>query len=77
MFSKKVLTSTEDLSAAIAARSELRVVAVAAVNLVELGAELLVYQRDAALGAQEARLMPVLVFVRQILGNNRWGFYNC
>lgn len=57
------LTSTEDLAAAIAPACELSVVAVAAVDLVELGAELLVHQRHAALGAEEASLVPVLVFV--------------
>lgn len=61
-------SSAEDLSAAVAAGSELRVIAVAAVDLVYLGAELLVHQRHAALGAQEARLVPVLVLVGQILG---------
>lgn len=60
-------SSTEHFTAAITAASKLGIVAVAAVDLVELGAELLVYQRDAALGAQEAGLVPVLVFVRQVL----------
>jgi len=59
---------TEDLAAAIAAGGELGVVAVAAVDVVRLGAELLVHQGHSTLGAQEARFVPVLVLVRQILG---------
>lgn len=62
-----VLTSTEDLATAIAAGGKLSVVAVAAVDVVRLRAELLVHQGHSALGAQEAGLMPVLVLVRQIL----------
>lgn len=61
------LTSTEDVTAAIAAAGELGIIAVAAVDLVELGAELFIHQRDPALRAQETCFMPVLVFVRQIL----------
>lgn len=64
------LTSTEDVTTAIAAACELSIIAVAAIDLVELGAELLVHQRDAALRAQEASFVPVLVFVRQILRKN-------
>lgn len=60
-------SSPEYLAAAITAASELRIVAVAAVDLVKLGAELLVHQRDAALGAEETGLVPMLVFVRQVL----------
>lgn len=59
--------SAEDLAASITTAGELRVIAVTAVDLVELGAELLVYQRDAALGAEEAGFVPVLVLVRQVL----------
>lgn len=66
--------SAEHLAAAIATAGELGIVAVAAVDLVELRAELLVYQRDAALGAEEASLMPVLVFVRQVLRVDADGF---
>jgi hypothetical protein len=65
------LTGSEDFSAAIAARSELRVIAVAAVDLIGLGAELLVHQGDTALVAQEAGFMPVLVFVGQVLKQTR------
>jgi hypothetical protein len=61
------LTGSEDFSAAIAAGSELRVIAVTAVDLIGLGAELLVHQGHTALVAQEAGLMPVLVFVGQVL----------
>ena len=62
-----LLTRPEDLSAAIATRGELGVVAVAAVDLVRFGAELLVHQRHATLAAQEARFVPVLVFVGKVL----------
>jgi len=61
-------SSFEDLATAVATRGELLVVAVAAEDLVQLGTELLVDQRDATLVAQETRLVPVLVLVRQILG---------
>jgi hypothetical protein len=61
------LTGSEDFPAAIAAGSELRVIAIATVDLIGLGAELLVHQGDPALVAQEAGLMPVLVFVGQVL----------
>jgi hypothetical protein len=68
-FDKKMfaLTGSEDFSAAIAAGSELCVIAVATVDLIGLGAELLVHQGDTAFVAQEAGLMPVLVFVGQVL----------
>jgi hypothetical protein len=65
------LTGSENFSAAIAAGSELRVIAVATVDLIGLGAELLVHQGDTALVAQEAGLMPVLVFVGQVLKQKR------
>lgn len=58
----------EDLSASVAARRELRVVARAAVYLFHLAPELLVHERHLALLAQEALLVPVLVLVRQVLG---------
>lgn len=62
-----LLTSFEDLATTIATGGELLIVTVAAEYLVELGAELLVYQRHSALVAQEARLVPMLVLVRQVL----------
>jgi len=61
------LTGSEDLATAIAAGSELRVIAVATVDLIGLGAELLVHKGHTTLVAQEAGLMPVLVFVGQVL----------
>lgn len=61
-------SGAEDLAAAVASGRELGIVAIAAVDLVGLRAELLVDERYAALVAQEARLVPVLVFVGQILG---------
>jgi len=63
-----LVAGPEDLGAAVAAGGELAVVAGAAVDLLHLAAELLVHQGDRALAAEEALLMPVLVFVRQILG---------
>lgn len=60
--------SAEDLAAAIAAGGEGGVVAGSAVDLLSLGAERLVHQRHAALAAQEAGLVPVLLLVRQVLG---------
>jgi hypothetical protein len=45
----------------------LGVIAVATVDLVGLGPELLVHQGDTALVAQEAGFMPVLVLVGQVL----------
>lgn len=65
--------SAEHFTASITATGELSIVTVAAVDLVKLGAELLVYERDAALGAKEACLMPMLVLVRQVLGVNADG----
>lgn len=62
-----LLTGTEHLAAAIATRGKLRVVAIAAVDLLGLGAELFVHERDAAFVAQETGLMPMLLLVRQIL----------
>ena len=61
------LTCAEDLAAAVAARGELGVIAGAAVDVLRLGAELLVHQRHPALVAQEACLVPVLVLVAQVL----------
>lgn len=66
--------SAEHLATAITTAGELGIITVAAVDLVELGAELLVYQGDAALGAEEAGFMPVLVFVRQVLRIDADGF---
>ena len=60
-------TSTEDLAASIATAGELGVVAVAAVDLVHLATELLVHQGHSAPVAEEARLVPVLILVRQVL----------
>ena len=57
----------EDVPAAVAPGGELRVVAWSAVDAVGLGAELLVDEGGAALGAHEARLVPVLLLVGQVL----------
>ena len=57
----------ENISAGVASRGELCVVARTAVDAVSLGAELLVHQAGPALVAQEAGLVPVLLLVRQIL----------
>lgn len=61
-------TGTEDFGASVAASGVHRVVARAAEDLLGFGAELLVYERNAALVAQEASLVPVAILVRQILG---------
>ncbi len=64
---KSLLTCPEDVSAAVAPGGELGVVAAAAVDPVRLGAELLVHQGRAALVAQEACLVPVLLLVGEVL----------
>ena len=56
-------TCPEDVPASVAPGGELRVVAWSAVDAVGLGAELLVDEGGAALGAHEARLVPVLLLV--------------
>ena len=61
------LTSTERLVAAVTARGKVVVVAVGAVDLFILGGERLVDQRQLAGAALEAELMPVPLFVRQVL----------
>ncbi len=66
-FSVQWLTGLENVAAAVAPGGELGVVAVAAVDLLKLGTELLVHEGDSALGAQEAGLVPVPVLVRQVL----------
>jgi hypothetical protein len=69
-FVRESLTCSENLAASIATGRELGIVAVAAVDFVRLGAELLVHQGHSALAAQEARLVPVLVFVGKVLKRN-------
>lgn len=59
--------SSERLSTLITPGSEVVVVAVAAVNLLVLGGKRLVHQRRLAPTALETELMPVSLFVRQIL----------
>lgn len=67
---KSVLrTSAEDLAASIATAGELSVVAIAAIDLVHLAAELFVHQGHSAPVAEEAGLVPMLILVRQILQN--------
>jgi len=58
---------TEDLIAAVAPRGKCIVVAVGTEDSVILRAERLIHQRDFAHIAEEAVLMPVLVFVGKIL----------
>jgi len=60
-------TCSEDISASVASGGELSVVAGAAIYSVGFGAELFVHQRRPAFGADEARLVPMLLLVRQIL----------
>lgn len=62
-------TSAEDLAASIATAGELSVIAVTAVDLVHLAAELFVHQGHSASVAEEAGLVPMLILVRQILQN--------
>ena len=58
---------SEDVAAAVAPRGELSIVTRAAVDAVRLRPELLVHQRSAAFGTDEAGLVPVLLFVGQVL----------
>jgi len=62
-----LVSCPEDLPTAVAAGGELRIVAGTAVDLLHLAAELLVHEGHLTVGAQEAFLVPVLIFVRQIL----------
>lgn len=61
------LTWLEDLIAFVAARGELLVVALAAVQLFVLATERLVDERRLAHRAEEALLMPVSIVVGEIL----------
>ena len=61
-------TCPEDVAAAVAPGGELGVVAGPAVDAVGLGAELLVHEAGGALAALEAGLVPVLLLVGQVLG---------
>jgi len=63
-----LIACTEDLAAAVTAGGELSVVAGPAVNLLHLAAELFVHQGQGAFATEETLLVPVLVFVRQVLG---------
>jgi hypothetical protein len=63
----KGITSSEDIIATVTSGCELGIVAGSAVNPVGLRPELLVDEGRAALGADEAGLVPVLLLVRQIL----------
>lgn len=58
------LTCTEYLAAAVATGRELRIVAVATIDLIGLRSKLLVDQIQIAFEAEETGLVPVLVFVR-------------
>jgi len=60
--------SLEDVGAAIAAGCKVVVMAVSAVELVFFGGKWLIHQRVLAVDAFEALLMPMLLFVRQVLG---------
>jgi len=63
-----LVSCPEDLPAAITAGSESGVVAGTAVNFLHFAPELLVHEGNLAFVAEEAFLVPVLIFVRQILG---------
>lgn len=60
---KRLHTSTEDFATSIATAGELGVVAVAAIDLVQLATKLFVHQRHSALIAEEAGFMPMLVLI--------------
>lgn len=55
---------TEYFAAAIATRCKLRVVTIAAIDLLSFGTELLVHEGDTAFVAEETGLMPMLLLVR-------------
>jgi len=65
---------SEDFAASIAPRGEFVGVTIAAVNLLLFAAERLVDETVAADAAHEAPLVPVLLFVREILGVCSYGF---
>ena len=68
MTAKKFIpTSTKDILAAVTPCSKVVVMAIGAVELLILGGEGLVNQGVLAVAALETLLMPVLLFVRQIL----------
>jgi len=60
----------ENISAPVTPGGELCVIAWSTVDSVSLGAELLVHEAGPALVAEEAGLMPVLLFIRQVLRVN-------
>lgn len=61
------LTGTKHFTASIATWGKLSIIAIAAVDLVGFGAKLFIDQRQMTLVAKETGLMPMLVFIRQIL----------
>jgi hypothetical protein len=65
-------TCTEDFTAPVTSRGKLGIIAIAAVNLLCLGAELFVNQRYATFAAKKTGLVPMLLFVRQVLGVNAY-----
>ena len=60
----------EDVLAGVTAGRELGVIAGAAVDAVRLGSELFVHQAASTLVAEETGLVPVLLFIGQILRVN-------
>lgn len=64
-------TCAEDVATSIAPGSELSIVAISAIDLLHFRSELFIHQRDATFAAQETRLVPVFVFVRQVLYKSR------
>ena len=65
------ITCPEDISAPVAPGGKLSIVARTTVGPIGLGAELLVDERRATLGADEAGLVPVLLLVREVLQNGK------
>jgi len=60
----------ENVSTSIAPGGKLSIVAGPTINSVRLGSELLVDKRRSAFGTYEAGLMPMFLFVRQVLRIN-------
>jgi len=66
-------TCAEDVSASVAAGSEVVIMAVGAVQLLVLSSKRLVDQGVSTVTALEAFLMPMFLFVRQVLGVAAYG----
>lgn len=65
---KLLHAGTEDVTASVTARSKVVVMAVSTVEFLVLGGKGLIDEGSLAVAALKARLMPMLVLVRQVLG---------